>query len=175
MAIFCIRHCGLNLGCVISSLYSLKDGVENRKAKNYEKVRGLISELFENYITWKDQTAQRLILFVECREMASDFSFCMRREIPNAAVGKEVGEGGKESRIRQRGMGSCCKAMLTVEPPARNIQAREPVTHPAPVFSLRWHHIARLSTFVHHSRSWLFEILFHYKNNFLISIFVFFY
>lgn len=105
------------------SLDSLKDGKENRKTKSYEKVRGLISEFFENYITWKDQTAQRLILFVECREMASDFRFCMRREILNAAVGKEVGEGGKESRIRQRGMGSCCKAMLTVEPPARNIQA----------------------------------------------------
>lgn len=39
-------------------------------------------------------------MFVECREMASDFHFCMRREIPNAAVGKEEGEGGKESRIK---------------------------------------------------------------------------
>lgn len=34
--------------------------------------------------------------------MTSDIGFCMRREIPNAAVGKEGGRnGGKESRIRE--------------------------------------------------------------------------
>lgn len=35
--------------------------------------------------------------------MASDIGFCMRREIPNAAVGEEGGEGGKEAELGEGG------------------------------------------------------------------------
>jgi len=61
----------------------------------------------------------------------------------------------------------CCKVMLTVEPPARNIQAREPVTHPAPETAS--HIVTRTGIHLsHYTRSKHLEILFHLKNNFLI-------
>lgn len=117
------------MGPVIFAVETLENTGEQDK---------LLFKLFVNRKHDKTHIEQRRILFVECREMASHICFCMRREIPNAAVGNKGGEGGKESRIRegrenQRGMGCCCKAPLTVEPPERCIQPREPVTHPTTV------------------------------------------